>query len=120
MAKISRTRGKAFELQIARYLNCKREHFKSNDLDHPYLAPECKHRRSLATLERWMTQAETVAPSGRIPLVVTHSARQKVCDCIVLMRLSEFYALMNNVWGNNETEQSANPKNTPKSPPLTP
>jgi len=95
MGKISRTRGKGFELAIAKYLGCKRNHFESEDLKHPILSVECKHRKELPkSILKWMRQAELAAPEGRIPCVVCHEYQQEYGDSLVIMKLRDIRDLL--------------------------
>lgn len=95
MAKISKTRGKNFELAIAKYLKCKRNHFEKEDLCHPILSIECKHRTELPKLiKKWMAQAEAAAQEGKIACVVMHEERQKYGESLVIMRLKDIRDLL--------------------------
>ena len=95
MSKISRQRGKATELAIAKLIGGKRAHFEKHDLDHPLLAPEVKHRRQgLRTLEKWLAQAEAAAPAERIPCLIVHAERQAFEESLVVMRLDRLVKLL--------------------------
>ena len=95
MSKISRTRGKHAELAVARYLGVRRNHFEAEDLRHPLLSIEVKHRAKLPQLVvKAMAQAEAVAEQGKIPVVVMHEAGQEYSKCLVLMRLDELVGLV--------------------------
>ena len=90
MGKISKQRGKAIELAIAKYMGCKRNHFEPEDLQHPLLSIECKHRKELSkTIKKWMAQAEAAAGTGKIPCVVMHEERQEYKNSLVIMRLKD-------------------------------
>jgi len=57
--RLSRNRGRQFEQAVARYMGGQRNHFESEDIRHPVLSIECKHRkRHSRTLVKWMAQAE--------------------------------------------------------------
>jgi hypothetical protein len=95
VTKISRTRGKQFELAIAKRLGCKRNHFEKEDLKHGLLSIECKHREKLpTTVMKWITQAEEAATENKIPIVVAHQRQQKYEDSLVIMRLSSLEELL--------------------------
>lgn len=94
MSKISRTRGKNFELAVAKIVGAKRNHFESEDLKHPVYSFECKHRKKLsAQIKKWFGQC-TRAAGSRIPILVMHEERQKYRDSLVVMRLSDFKSIM--------------------------
>ena len=42
---LSRNRGRQFEQAVARYMGGQRNHFESEDIRHPVLSVECKHRQ---------------------------------------------------------------------------
>jgi hypothetical protein len=95
MSKISKTRGKNFELAVARYLGCKRNHFESEDLKHWLLSIECKHRKKLPVLvTNFIEQAEAAAEESKIPCVVMHEFKQKYEDSLVVLRLKDFKNLV--------------------------
>ena len=48
LSRISQTRGKNTELAIAKELGAKRNHFEVEDLSHPILSIEVKHRKAEA------------------------------------------------------------------------
>ena len=73
MSRISRTRGKNTELAIAKELGAKRNHFEVEDLSHPILSIEVKHRESIPrTIVKWML-----------------SNRKSHLDDLVVMRLGD-------------------------------
>ena len=75
MSRISRTRGKMTELAVARFFKAKRNHFEHEDLNHPVLSIEAKHRKQLPkSITNWMSQAVAAAPAGKLPCVVVHEA----------------------------------------------
>lgn len=95
MAKISRTRGKKTELAIAKIMGAKRNHFEAEDLRHPILSIEVKHRKKLPVLiKSFMGQAVAACPEGKIPCVVMHEGSSLHTDDIVLMRLYDLEDLV--------------------------
>ena len=65
MSKISRTRGKNTELAIAKIIGAKRNHFEKEDLSHPLLSVEVKHRKALPVLiKKFMGQAVAACSEG--------------------------------------------------------
>ncbi len=90
MSRISHTRGKNTELAIAKELGAKRNHFEVEDLSHPILSIEVKHRKSIPrTIVKWMSQAEAAAAPEKIPCVVLHEHRKSHLDDLVVMRLGD-------------------------------
>jgi len=108
MAKISRTRGKKTELAIAKIMKAKRNHFEAEDLSHPILSIEVKHRRSLpALIKKFMAQAISASADDKIPCVVMHEGGAKHTDDLVLMRLYDLEDIVGRVMrGSTETEES--------------
>jgi len=98
MSKISRTRGKNVELAIARYMGCKRNHFEAEDLQHPILSIEVKHRAAAPVLLRKaMAQAEAAAEQGKIATVVLHEQGQEYGRSYAVMRLKDLRDLVGGV-----------------------
>ena len=65
------------------------------DIDHPRLALEVKHRRTLpAWLLDAMNQATTSSRDGRIPTVVLHRHGARHADDLCVLRLSDLVALV--------------------------
>jgi len=96
MSKISRTRGKNFELAIAKIFGAKRNHFESEDILHPKYSIECKHRKKLsAQIKKWAAQNEAAAEESKIPFVVMHEESQKYLDSFVIIRLRNFLKATN-------------------------
>lgn len=61
------------------------------DVLHERLAPECKERRrSLRTLDKYMLQATTNAPAGKVPLVVLHTLGASHASDLVVMRVEDW------------------------------
>lgn len=86
------------ERKIARLLNGRRIPVSGRagqpDIDHPFLAIEVKSRKQLP---RWLLDAIHQAvrsAHGRTPVVVLHEWRRPHNDDIVLLRLSDFLALL--------------------------
>lgn len=98
MAKISRTRGKNTELAIAKIMGAKRNHFEAEDLRHPILSIEVKHRKKLPTLvTKFMGQAVAACAEGKIPCVVMHEGGAQHTDDLVVMRLYDLEDLVGRV-----------------------
>ena len=61
------------------------------DVQHPWLAVEVKHRR---TLPQWLLdalrQAEQAATPEQLPVVVLHQRGQRYADSLVVVRLKAF------------------------------
>ncbi len=90
MSRISQTRGKNTELAIAKELGAKRNHFEREDLSHPILSVEVKHRKELPRfLVQCMAQAKAAAPVTKIPCVVLHGHGKSHLDDLVVMRLGD-------------------------------
>ncbi len=95
MAKISRTRGKNFELAIANILKGKRNHFEAEDIRHPVFSIECKHRKKLpVAVMKWKEQGEAAAEKGKIPLLAMHEQQQEYLDSLVVIRLKHLIELI--------------------------
>lgn len=95
MSKISRDKGKRFELQIAKFFDTNRNHFESEDIRHPVLSIECKHRNKLPkTIVKWYMQAQAACPTDRIPVVAMHESYQPVAESLVLISLSDLKKLI--------------------------
>ncbi len=98
MAKISRTRGKNTELAIAKIMGAKRNHFEAEDLRHPILSIEVKHRKKLPTLiKKFMGQAVAAAADDKIPCVIMHEQSVDHTDDLVLLRLGDFEDIVGRV-----------------------
>lgn len=106
MAKISRTRGKKTELAIAKIMGAKRNHFEAEDLNHPILSIEVKHRKKLpVVIKSFMGQAVAACPEGKIPCVVMHEGGSLHTYDIVLMRLYDLEDLVGRM-SHGPTEES--------------
>ncbi len=98
MAKISRTRGKNTELAIAKIMGAKRNHFEVEDLRHPILSIEVKHRKELPVLiTKFMGQAVAACADDKIPCVVMHEGGARHSDDLVIMRLYDLEDLVGRV-----------------------
>ncbi len=65
------------------------------DIGHPALSVEVKARTGFPTwLEDALKQAELSAKDGKTPAVVLHPDRRPYRDALVVLRLSEFAALV--------------------------
>ncbi len=72
-----------------------RNHFESEDIRHPVLSIECKHRkRHSRMLVKWMAQAEAAAENGKLPVLVMHEERQKCGNSYAVMRLKDLRGLV--------------------------
>jgi hypothetical protein len=110
VGRLSRQRGKMFELQVARYLGGKREHFEACDVvvlsdlrDPPLgLAIECKYRTKLpASIKKWYAQSVAAASASakqtkgnRIPLVCMKERSQGASDALCVIRLEDLKTLI--------------------------
>jgi len=98
VSKISRTRGKKTELAIAKIMGAKRNHFEAEDLSHPILSIEVKHRKALPVLiKNFMGQAVAACTEDKIPCVVMHEGNAQHTDDLVLMRLYDLEDLIGRV-----------------------
>lgn len=98
MAKISRTRGKNTELAIAKIMGATRNHFEAEDLRHPILSIEVKHRKKLpALIKKFMGQAVAACAESKIPCVVMHEGGSQHTDDLVVMRLYDLEDLIGQV-----------------------
>lgn len=64
----------------------------TNDVEHGWLAVECKHRKSLPDwLMGAMRQAKANSNKGeKLPVVVLHQLGQRHADDLVVMRMADF------------------------------
>jgi len=98
MAKISRTRGKNTELAIAKIMGAKRNHFEAEDLRHPILSIEVKHRKKIpALIKKFMGQSVAACAEDKIPCVVIHEGGAEHVDDLVVMRLYDLEDLVGRV-----------------------
>ncbi len=98
MSKISRTRGKNTELAIAKIMKAQRNHFEAEDLRHPILSIEVKHRKSIPVLiKKFMGQAVAACADDKIPVVVMHEGSAQHTDDLVVMRLYDLEDLVGRV-----------------------
>ena len=96
MSKISRTRGKNIELAIAREIpGASRNHFEAEDLRHPILSIEVKHRKSMPKiLLGWLSQCLKAAEDDKIPVLVVHEAKLKYEDALACMSVKSLRRLL--------------------------
>ncbi len=107
MSKISRTRGKKTELAIAKIMGAKRNHFEAEDLNHPILSIEVKHRKKLPELiKKFMAQAISACAEEKIPCVVMHEGNAQHTDDLVVMRLYDLEDIVGRIMRGSETEKS--------------
>ena len=98
MAKISRTRGKNTELAIARIMGATRNHFEAEDLRHPILSIEVKHRKKLpALIKKFMGQAVAACAEGKVPCVIMHEGGAEHTDDLALLRLYDLEDIVGKV-----------------------
>lgn len=95
MGKSQRTKGAAFEREIANALGVKRKIGQSrdggNDLDLPPYTIECKRRARASFSWGWMEQAiAAVTPKRPVPVVIVRGDRG---EAFVVMRFREWQAL---------------------------
>ena len=85
------------EQAVARYMGGHRNHFEAEDIQHPVLSIECKHRkRHSRMLGKWMAQAEAAAEDGKVPVLVMHEERQEYGHSYAVMRLKDLRGLVEN------------------------
>lgn len=97
MSKISRERGKRYELQVAKYLETHRNHFEAEDVRHPLLSVECKHRTNLPkSVTKWYKQAVAAAEPGKVPVVAMHEQYQLVEESLCVITLKDLKKLIDN------------------------
>ena len=91
MAKISRTRGRNFELAVSKFMGCQRAHFKAYDTEgHPVFTFECKKRKEHAkTLMKWWEQAVNATQEDKLPALVMGEFNQRTEDALVCIRLKD-------------------------------
>ena len=98
MGHLSRNRGRAFELRIAKYLSTdsnftvRRNHFEKSDLTgHPLFTFECKYSSSpLSTkLEKFWKQAIEATEDNKSPALIIGKAHQQSSECMVILSLGD-------------------------------
>ena len=96
MAKISKTRGRNFELAVAKFMGCQRAHFKAYDTEgHPVFTFECKKRKEHAkTLMKWWKQAVKATQEDRLPALVMAEYQQPVKNALCVIRLEDLRDLI--------------------------
>ena len=79
-------------------MGAKRNHFEAEDLCHPILSIEVKHRKKIPTLiKNFMGQAVAAAADDKIPCVVMHEGGAEHVDDLVVMRLYDLEDLIGRV-----------------------
>ena len=96
MAKISKTRGRNFELAVAKFMGCQRAHFKAYDTEgHPVFTFECKKRKEHAkTLMKWWKQTVNATQEDKLPALVMGEFRQLTEDALVCIKLKDLKNLL--------------------------
>jgi|TARA_R100000093_G_scaffold63662_2_gene34626 hypothetical protein len=91
VAKISKTRGRNFELAVAKFMGCQRAHFKAYDTEgHPVFTFECKKRKEHAkTLMKWWKQTVNATQEDKLPALVMGEFNQRTEDALVCIRLKD-------------------------------
>ena len=95
MGRLGKNRGRTNEVAIAKILSATRNHYKSEDLSHPILSIECKHRTKIHKyFHDWINQSRAAAAEDKIPIVVVHEHGTKHKDDIVIINLDDFADFM--------------------------
>jgi hypothetical protein len=96
VTKISKTRGRSFELAVAKYMGCQRAHYKAYDTEgHPVFTFECKKRKEHArTLIRWWLQTKNATEEGKLPALVMGEFNQLTKEALVVIRLKDLKKLL--------------------------
>lgn len=87
---------KAAELSW-RSIGGKREHFEAQDVSHPIFSIESKlrdYKGYPVTVRKWMEQAITNAPEGKIPVLAIHLKGEVRGSDLVVLRRSDFEDLV--------------------------
>lgn len=91
MGRISKRRGSTNEQAIAKILDAKRNYHKAEDLRHPLLSVECKHRTHIHKyFHDWIAQSQAAATDDKLPIVVVHEHGTKHKEDIVIINLVDF------------------------------
>lgn len=104
MSKSQRTKGAAYERELARaFSDALGEEYKrniaqardgGNDLDVGPLVVEAKRRKTLTTIRQWLNQAKAAVfrkgRAGYVPVVV---CREDNGESLVIIRLADFLSL---------------------------
>lgn len=91
MGRISKRRGRTNEIAIARILGATRNFYKAEDLRHPILSIECKHRTKIHKyFHDWVAQARAAAAVDKTPIVVVHEHGTFHKDDLVIVNLKDF------------------------------
>jgi len=96
VAKISKTRGRNFELAVAKFMGCQRAHFKAYDTEgHPVFTFECKKRKEHAkTLMKWWSQTCKATAKDKLPALVMAEYQQPVKNALCVIRLKDLRDLI--------------------------
>tara|TARA_Y100000310_G_C20626120_1_gene786002 strand:- start:1308 stop:1610 length:303 start_codon:yes stop_codon:yes gene_type:complete len=96
VARISKTRGRNFELAVAKFMGCQRAHFKAYDTEgHPIFTFECKKRTAHAKqLISFWKQACAATQEGKLPALVMGELGQKTSDALVCISLGDLRDLI--------------------------
>ena len=97
---MQRTKGASYEREVCAITNEKlgtnvkrkigQARDGGNDIDIGPLRAECKRRKSLGTLEKWMDQAETGCPLDKYPAVIMRSDGG---ESMIVMKYEDFLTL---------------------------
>ena len=103
MGRTSKRRGRTNEQAIARILGAVRNFYKAEDLRHPILSIECKHRTKIHKyFHDWIAQSQAAAAKGKLPIVVAHEHGTFHKDDIVIINLKDFAKFMQWVMDGEE------------------
>ena len=79
----------------AKYLNAKNVGlFGGEDIQHDVFSIECKERNQALSVEKFVKQAETNTPDGKIPLVIFHKLNDKHENDLFIMRRKDIEKIM--------------------------
>ncbi|GMQ79531.1 MAG: hypothetical protein BMS9Abin02_2129 [Anaerolineae bacterium] len=86
---------KHFERRVAKFFGGKRIPINgrgdTEDVDHPWMAIECKYRKALPTyMTSGMAQAVANAEDGQLPVVIAGQKGRDVADSFVVVRARDF------------------------------
>ncbi len=82
---------KAVERGVAKLLGGRRVGILGNhDVEAEYWDIEVKHGKQIPkTLLKWWAQAQTNTREGQRPMLILHYPRQKLKDCLVIVKLGD-------------------------------
>lgn len=93
MARRNRQRGKRNEKALAKLMNAERVGiFGKEDGRDEMFSMEWKSRKTFVG-QKWMEQAVTNCPEGKIPLVTVHVTGQRRMNDLVMVRLCDWIDL---------------------------